>query len=95
VDRNDVCVFVLDAVPELTDVMGLAGTMEDVLQSGCVHHTICHPIQCHDGVATNDQIFNLPLPLPYRLVTDNERTDIADWAKELRDHTISMPVGTE
>lgn len=86
-DRNDICLFAIDTIPELTDNMGLAVIVEDLLQSGYVHHTIRHPIEF--PVDTDDTIWNIPLP--YRPVTEKEKMDITDWVKELKGYSISVP----
>jgi hypothetical protein len=90
VDRNDICLFATDNLPELVGNVGLAVIVEDLLQSGFVHHTICHPIPSwwERYIEAEDTIWNIPLP--YRAVNDKEGIDIADWANELRGDPVSV-----
>jgi len=83
-DRNDVCLFAVDNIPELIGDVELGVIVEDLLQSGHVHHTIRHtiPSKFEINVLTRDTIWNLPLS--YRPMTSKERIDITHWANELK-----------
>lgn len=76
VDRNDVCLSAVDNIPELIGDVGFAVIVEDLLQSGYVHHTIRHPIpsRFEHMISANGTIWNIPLP--YRSITNKERMDI-------------------
>jgi hypothetical protein len=90
-DRHDICLFAVADIPELAGDKELAVIVEDLLQSGYGHHTICHPIQqwlnCNMNLRDGDTLWNLPLH--YRPFTGKERVDAADWVSELKGLPIS------
>lgn len=90
VDRNDVCLFAMDDVPELIGDVELGVIVEDLLQSGYVHHTIRHPMPSKflTNVLDRDTLWNLPLS--YRTMTSKERIDVTDWAHELKGYPTAV-----
>jgi hypothetical protein len=93
--RNDICIFVTDDIPEVTDDGQLAVIVEDLLQSGYVYHTIRHPIPPNSAsgpdISLDERDIISNIPLPYRPVIEEERTDILDWVEELKGSPVSMP----
>lgn len=85
-DRHEICLFAVADTPEVMDERGLAVIVEDLLQSGYVHHTIRHPlpkwIQHNNGQCYRDMLWSLPFP--YRPFTGKERIDATDWVSELK-----------
>ena len=92
---HDVCLFAIDECKEIEDQSAIARTIEDLLKSGSLYHTIRHPIPIQlyeQGYRTrvlwSDTIWNLPLPL--RPPTNEQRRDISNWISELRGADLSV-----
>lgn len=80
----DICVFGLSELNELQDNQSFAAMIEEMtLPESLIFHTIQFT---PDHVQDSEDTFEHNLALPYRSITNQERSQITDWVLELRGH---------
>lgn len=82
----DICVFGLSELDGLRDNQSIASMIEEMtLPEALIFHTLkLNPAH----IQSNSYEFEIKhnLPLPYRSISDKERSRITDWVSELRGH---------
>lgn len=62
-ERHDLCLYVVEIVPEVEGIAALAVILEDLLQTRSIYHTIRHYVTPRPNMLRlpfNDLIWNLP-----------------------------------
>jgi hypothetical protein len=81
---HDLCLYILEEVLGIEEITALPLTIEDLLQSNFIYHTICHFITWRPNQFPDywDSVWNLPCAC-WPCGTE-ELADVDEWIKELQ-----------
>ena len=93
--RHDLCLYVLETLPEIEGAAALIVLLEDLLQARSIYHTIRHRVMSRPGQFSTPNEFDWMWNLPYTYwPCDAEQlADVREWIRELQGKTSSLPQG--
>src|SRR5439155_16107966 len=84
--RHDLCLYVLETLPEIEGAAALIVLLEDLLQARSIYHTIRHRVMSRPGQFSTPNGYDWMWNLPYTYwPCDAEQlADVREWIRELQ-----------